>query len=148
MEDYRLRNGAQGKGHFMRKSADPTDIHVGKRVRMRRLMLKMSQGDLASSAGITFQQIQKYEKGTNRISSSRLQQFADVLDVPISYFFEDAPYPSIKSKAGDPRIREGQALQAFMATKDGLALANAFNRIRGRGLRLSVVHLVEHLSGE
>ncbi len=56
----------------MSKLPDPTDIHVGKRVRMRRLMLKMSQADLASSAGITFQQVQKYEKGTNRISSSRL----------------------------------------------------------------------------
>jgi transcriptional regulator with XRE-family HTH domain len=131
----------------MRKSPDPTDIHVGKRVRMRRLMLKMSQGDLASSAGITFQQIQKYEKGTNRISSSRLQQFVHVLDVPIAYFFEDVPSPSNKSKGSDLRIKEGQALQEFMTTKDGLALANAFQRIKGRGLRLSVVHLVEHLSG-
>jgi transcriptional regulator with XRE-family HTH domain len=132
----------------MRKSPDPTDIHVGKRVRMRRLMLKMSQTDLAKTAGITFQQIQKYEKGTNRISSSRLQQFANVLDVPISYFFEDQPPPSKKSRGDDPESRQARMLSDFMATKEGLALANAFQRIKGRGLRLGVVHLVEHLSGE
>jgi transcriptional regulator with XRE-family HTH domain len=132
----------------MRKSPDPTDIHVGKRVRMRRLMLKMSQGDLASSAGITFQQVQKYEKGANRISSSRLQQFANVLDVSISYFFEDQPLASKKSRGDDPENRQARLLSDFMATKDGLALANAFHQIRSRGLRLSVVHLVEHLSGE
>jgi transcriptional regulator with XRE-family HTH domain len=132
----------------MSKQPDQTDIHVGKRVRMRRLMLKMSQTDLAKTVGITFQQVQKYEKGSNRISSSRLQQFANVLDVPISYFFEDQPPSSKKSKGDDPLMKEALVIQAFMATKDGLALANAFHRINNRGLRLSIVHLVEHLSGE
>ena len=132
----------------MRKSPDPTDIHVGKRVRMRRLMLKMSQTDLASSAGITFQQVQKYEKGTNRISSSRLQQFANVLDVPISYFFEDQQFSSKAAKGDDPQMREARALCDLMATKEGLALANAFQGIKSRVLRLSVVHLVEYLSSQ
>ena len=79
---------------------DPVDIHVGSRLRIRRLMLKMSQTDLAKTAGITFQQVQKYEKGTNRISSSRLQQFANVLDVQITYFFEQQPLAS-KTAKGD-----------------------------------------------
>jgi transcriptional regulator with XRE-family HTH domain len=110
-------------------------------------MLKMSQSDLGGTAGITFQQIQKYEKGTNRISSSRLQQFANALDVPVAYFFEDQTPTSKRGVVNDPESREARLLSEFMATKDGLALANAYQRIRSRELRLSVVHLVERISG-
>ena len=131
----------------MAKKPDPIDIHVGSRLRMRRLMLEMSQTDLGKGCGITFQQVQKYEKGTNRISSSRLQQFAELLDVPVTYFFAEQPATSKKGKVDDSEARETRALQDFMATRDGLALANAYQRIRSRGLRLSLVHLVEHLSG-
>jgi transcriptional regulator with XRE-family HTH domain len=73
------------------KEPDATDIYVGKRVRMRRLALDMSQTNLADAVGLTFQQIQKYEQGTNRVSASRMQQFAKILEVPISFFFEGAP---------------------------------------------------------
>src|ERR1700727_3574896 len=75
----------------MKKAPDPIDRHVGARVRMRRLILGMSQGKLGEALDVTFQQVQKYEKGANRIGASRLQQLARVLDVPPAYFFEDAP---------------------------------------------------------
>jgi transcriptional regulator with XRE-family HTH domain len=132
----------------MRKQPDPVDIHVGRRLRMRRLLLKMSQTKLGQDTGITFQQIQKYEKGTNRISSSRLEQFVRLLDVPITYFFEDQPTAFKGLKSDDQAGQEALALQAFMATKEGLALANAFQRIKSRELRRSLVNLVKNLSGE
>src|SRR5271165_2241955 len=74
-----------------KKQPNPIDIHVGSRVRLRRMMLGMSQEKLGENLGITFQQIQKYEKGTNRIGASRLQHIARVLSMPVSYFFEGAP---------------------------------------------------------
>ncbi len=74
-----------------KKSPNPTDIHVGSRVRLRRMMLGMSQEKLGEALGITFQQIQKYEKGTNRIGASRLQHISTVLKAPVSFFFEDLP---------------------------------------------------------
>src|SRR3984957_13957543 len=74
-----------------KQSPNPGDTHVGNRVRMRRLMLNMSQSKLGHALDLTFQQIQKYEKGTNRIGASRLQQISHILQVPISFFFEGAP---------------------------------------------------------
>ena len=82
----------------MRKSPDPTDKHVGSRVRMRRLMLGVSQTKLADALGITFQQFQKYEKGVNQISASKLQQISEFLQVPIPFFFEGLPDPSNTAK--------------------------------------------------
>src|SRR3546814_3329079 len=81
-------------------SPDPVDVHVGGRVRLRRTLLGMSQEKLGSALGLTFQQIQKYERGTNRIGSSRLHQLSRVLDVPVSFFFDDMP------GAGRPRFGE------------------------------------------
>src|SRR6187455_1914404 len=74
-----------------KKTPNPTDKHVGSRVRMRRMMLGMSQEKLGDALGLTFQQVQKYEKGTNRIGASRLQQISEVLQVPVSFFFEGVP---------------------------------------------------------
>ena len=74
-----------------RKSPNPTDKHVGARVRMRRMMLGMSQEKLGNALGLTFQQVQKYEKGSNRIGASRLQHIAQILQVPVSFFFEGGP---------------------------------------------------------
>jgi transcriptional regulator with XRE-family HTH domain len=125
---------------------DPVDLHVGNRLRMRRLMLKMSQTALGSAVGITFQQVQKYEKGTNRVSSSRLQQFANLLDVAVPYFFDAQPLRSKRTNEDDREAQEARALQRGLATKDGLALANAYTRIKNRDLRRSLVRLVEKLS--
>ena len=76
-----------------KKAPNPIDKHVGSRVRMRRMMLGMSQEKLGDALGLTFQQVQKYEKGTNRIGASRLQQISLILQVPVSFFFEGAPPP-------------------------------------------------------
>jgi transcriptional regulator with XRE-family HTH domain len=122
------------------KSVTQVDQNVGTRVRMRRLMLKLSQSALADRIGITFQQVQKYEKGMNRIGASRLQQIARVLQVPVTFFFETAsPHPPV---AEDQSL---ETLNHFMSTRDGLTLAKAFMRIGDIQLRRRIVDLVEHI---
>jgi transcriptional regulator with XRE-family HTH domain len=127
------------------KSPNPIDKHVGNRVRMRRMMLKMSQEKLGNAVGLTFQQIQKYEKGANRIGASRLQQIALVLSVPVPFFFEGAPQTSIRpqfvGEAPSPAY-----VTEFLATSDGLALVDAFRRIKNVSLKRSIVRLVEELT--
>jgi transcriptional regulator with XRE-family HTH domain len=129
------------------KSPNPIDIHVGNRLRMRRMMLKMSQEKVGNAVGVTFQQIQKYEKGTNRMSGSRLQQIAEVLSVPVPFFFEGMP----RSPATLQIVREAPApayLTEFVATSEGLALVNAFSRIKNVSLKRSIVRLVEKLTAD
>ncbi len=126
---------------------NPTDKHVGSRVRMRRMMLSMSQEKLGDAIGLTFQQVQKYEKGTNRIAPSRLQHIAQILQVPIAWFFEGAP------GVGAPANSNGTAptpafVSDFLATSDGLALTRAFTRIADAKLRRRIVDLVEQIAGE
>src|SRR3984957_1652774 len=127
------------------KTPNPTDKYVGSRVRMRRMMLGMSQEKLADALGLTFQQIQKYEKGTNRISASRLQAISQILDAPVHFFFDGAP----QSGTGPPGGAEfGEApspayVTDFLTTSDGLALVKAFVRIKDAGLRRSIVRMVE-----
>ncbi|MGD9766815.1 MAG: helix-turn-helix domain-containing protein [Pseudolabrys sp.] len=120
---------------------NPIDQHVGSRVRMRRMMIEMSQEKLGVALDLTFQQIQKYEKGTNRIGASRLQQIATVLQVPVSFFF--AGLPENGDPADDPAA---VAVRDFLASSDGLALVRAFPRIRTQQLRSRVVALVEELA--
>jgi transcriptional regulator with XRE-family HTH domain len=122
------------------KSPNATDKHVGARVRMRRMMLGMSQTTLAEGLGVTFQQVQKYERGTNRIGASRLQQIAHVLQVPVSFFFEGLPLPS------DASSEEGTLIDDFLATSDGLSLTKYFMRIKDPKLRRCIVHLVEQIA--
>jgi transcriptional regulator with XRE-family HTH domain len=130
----------------VRKLPTPTDKHVGSRVRVRRQALGKSQTWLADAVNLTFQQIQKYEKGTNRIGSSRLQQFSNLLDVPISYFFEGAPRALSRSRAS----AEGPSttyLSSFIASEDGLILIKAFMQIKDKKLRRGIVNLVEQIAG-
>jgi transcriptional regulator with XRE-family HTH domain len=126
---------------------NPIDKHVGSRVRMRRMMLGMSQTNLADAFGLTFQQVQKYEKGTNRISASRLQQTAHVLQVPVEFFFEGAP-----SVPGAPRTKGTLPMPDyaadFLATSDGLALTKAFIKIKNKNLRRRIVDLVEGIADQ
>ncbi len=126
------------------KSPNPIDKHVGTRVRMRRMMLGMSQTALGDALGITFQQVQKYEKGTNRISASRLQQTCDVLQVPIAFFFEGLPTAPAVTGSIEAQLSTDQFTD-FMATRDGLALAKAFVRIGNVQLRRRILHLVEEI---
>jgi transcriptional regulator with XRE-family HTH domain len=125
------------------KSPHPTDKHVGNRVRMRRLMLGMSQEKLADQLGLTFQQVQKYEKGTNRISASRLQHVCHILDVPVSFFFEQAPGVSGSSHSRGFAEASPTYVNDFLASSDGLALLKAFMKINDSALRRSIVRLVE-----
>jgi transcriptional regulator with XRE-family HTH domain len=129
------------------RSSDPVDRHVGSRVRMRRLMLGMSQQKLGDELGLTFQQVQKYEKGTNRIGSGRLHQLSHILDVPVSFFFEGAPRP-----AGLPTRRRDSPsphyLTDFLATANGQALVNAFMRIKRTAVRRNIVRFLEAIADE
>jgi transcriptional regulator with XRE-family HTH domain len=127
------------------KNPLPTDKHVGSRVRMRRLMLGMSQEKLGDQLGITFQQVQKYEKGTNRISASRLQQLCNILEVPVSFFFEQAPQSAVSGRGHSATLSLANVDQ-FLARSDGLALVKAFMQIDDSVLQRSVVGLVESIA--
>lgn len=126
-----------------KQAPEPTDKHVGARVRMRRMMLGMSQAKLAGGLGLTFQQIQKYEKGTNRISASRLQEIAGILQVPVGVFFEGVP-----DLSGLPKgtISSPDYVFEFLVTRDGLALVKAFTKIKNAELRRCIVSLVEEIA--
>src|SRR6202167_4161123 len=128
-----------------KKAPNPIDKHVGSRVRMRRMMLSMSQEKLGNSLDLTFQQVQKYEKGTNRVGASRLQQISEILQVPESFLFEGGP--SGVATAGN--FSEGTSpayVSDFLATSEGLALTRAFTRITDAKLRRSIVELVEQIA--
>lgn len=127
----------------MRKTPDFTDKHVGARVRMRRMMLHMSQSALGEGLGLTFQQIQKYEKGTNRISASRLQQLSGILDVPVHFFFEGVPGGGKGYKTSSP-----DHIFECLGTADGLALVGAFTRIPDAALRRTIVRMVEAIAAK
>jgi len=130
-----------------KKAPNPIDKHVGSRVRMRRMMLSMSQEKLGNALGLTFQQVQKYEKGTNRIGASRLQQISHILQVPVSFFFEGAPSGGTSSRAeGFGEAPSPAYVSEFLATSDGLALTKAFMRISDSKLRRRIVDLVEQIA--
>jgi transcriptional regulator with XRE-family HTH domain len=130
-----------------KKAPNPTDEHVGRRVRMRRKMLAMSQAKLGDALGLTFQQVQKYENGTNRIGASRLEEISHILQVPVPLFFEGAPDASV------PRRSHGSALSIaqiddFVSDSNGLRLIEAFMRIDNAALRPSIVMLVQEIAGD
>jgi transcriptional regulator with XRE-family HTH domain len=131
-----------------KKAPNPIDKHVGSRVRMRRMMLGMSQEKLGDALGLTFQQVQKYEKGTNRIGASRLQQISQILQVQVSFFFEGAPTVALGShQEGMAEAPSPSYVSDFLATSDGLALTKAFMRIGDSKLRRRIVDLVEQIAG-
>ncbi len=133
---------------MIKKTPNPTDKHVGSRVRMRRMMLGMSQEKLGESLSLTFQQVQKYEKGTNRIGASRLQQISNILQVPVSFFFEGAPNNQGESKTGFADAPSASYVADFLATTDGLTLTRSFMRIQNPKLRRRIVELVEQIADE
>src|SRR5947209_19011890 len=113
-----------------KKVPNPVDKHVGSRVRMRRQMLAMSQEKLGAALGLTFQQVQKYERGANRIGASRLQQLSHILQVPVEFFFEGAPNAQMVGRhEGLAEAPSPAYVSDFLATADGLALTKAFMRI-------------------
>jgi transcriptional regulator with XRE-family HTH domain len=125
-----------------KKSPSPIDVYVGSRMRMRRTMLGMSQEKLGEAFGVSFQQVQKYEKGTNRMSSSRLQQATNVLGVPVSFFFEDLPDTQV---SGYTEPWPGY-VNEFVSSHDGLRLIKAFTSIENDAMRRRIVSLVQELA--
>ncbi|MGE3916763.1 MAG: helix-turn-helix domain-containing protein [Hyphomicrobiaceae bacterium] len=129
---------------------NPIDVHVGSRVRLRRMLLGISQEKLGERLGLTFQQVQKYEKGVNRIGASRLFDLSTVLGVPISFFYEDAPaaearvqpvFGFAEAAPADSNILE------FLSTREGLELNKAFSRIQDPKSRRAILELVRSLAG-
>lgn len=132
----------------MKKTPNPVDVHVGSRVRMRRILIGMSQEKLGDALGLTFQQVQKYEKGTNRIGASRLQAISNILGVPVDYFFDGMPADEttpMLNMADAPD--EATYVVDFLATAEGVQLNKAFVRIRDAKLRRKVVELVKEIAG-
>jgi transcriptional regulator with XRE-family HTH domain len=129
---------------------NPIDVHVGGRVRFRRMLLGMSQEKLGEKLGLTFQQIQKYEKGINRIGASRLFDLAQVLGVPVQFFYEEAPAgePLAAMPAGFAEKPEENANVDFLRSRDGLELNKAFVRISDAKARRAIVDLVRSLAND
>lgn len=130
----------------MSKSPDEVDKHVGTLIRRRRLLGGMSQEKLADALGLTFQQVQKYENGTNRVSAGRLQKIADVLGVEVGFFFKDIPLP------GDPQARAGDdsimlLLGRILSMPHGLRMMRGFEQITDDGVRSKIADLIEALAG-
>lgn len=128
---------------------NPIDIHVGGRVRMRRMLLGMSQEKLGELLGLTFQQIQKYEKGTNRIGASRLFELSRILAVPVQYFYDEAPNvdgSGVQSGFADKNASGTEYVVDFVGSREGIELNRAFLRISNPKVRRSIVDLVRSLA--
>lgn len=131
-----------------KKIPNPIDVHVGARVRLRRTMLGLSQEKLGESLGITFQQIQKYEKGSNRIGASRLQSLSHILKTPISFFFEDAPSSQQETINGMAEADSPNYVVDFLSSSEGLQLNKAFANIKDPKVRKKIIELVRSLADE
>ena len=132
------------------RRANPMDVHVGGRVRMRRMLLGMSQEKLGEQLGLTFQQVQKYEKGVNRIGASRLFELAKVLGVPVQFFYDEAPSGAMGNApvlGFAERANESYVVD-FLATREGLELNKAFSRITDAKVRKAICDLVKSLAGD
>jgi len=140
-----LTGNGEGDMPDNKKKPNPIDVHVGGRIRLRRNMLGMSQERLGEHLGITFQQIQKYEKGTNRVGASRLQAISSILEVPPAFFFEDAP----GGVAGGLEEESPTSYVVdFLTSSEGLRLNRAFVRISDPKVRSKIIDLVRALADE
>lgn len=126
-------------------NVNPTDKYVGSRVRMRRLMLGLTQSEVARTIGISFQQLQKYEKGANRISASRLQQLSHILTAPIAFFF-DGITEQAQSTTRTRHSAISPELADFLSTPDGARFVKAYMQIKNPRLRRTITQLIEDLS--
>lgn len=147
----RLKRAAEGAEAKNARRPNPMDIHVGSRVRLRRMLLGMSQEKLGDHLGLTFQQVQKYEKGINRIGASRLFDLSKTLGVPISFFYEDAPVagPSLVEDPVEYGEKTGESsVFDFLSTREGLELNKAFVKITSARVRRTIVELVRSLAGD
>ncbi|KQV27875.1 hypothetical protein ASC97_05800 [Rhizobium sp. Root1203] len=122
------------------KSPSPVDAEIGGRIRMRRKLLGMSQTDLGAKLGVTFQQIQKYEKGTNRVGGSRMQRIAEVLGAPVGFFFES-------SLSQGATVEESEIL-SFASTSEGLDLIRAFSKIQSSKARRQIIGIAQTVASQ
>ena len=150
-ENHSVANaGGEDAARGGSRRANPMDVHVGSRVRLRRMLLGMSQEKLGEHLGLTFQQVQKYEKGVNRVGASRLFDLAKVLGVPVQFFYDEAPV----GMQGAPLaigFQDGPSesyVVEFLGSREGLELNKAFARISDSRVRRSIVELVRSLAGE
>jgi transcriptional regulator with XRE-family HTH domain len=128
------------------RSATAVDTHVGQKIRARRIFLGMSQTEVADAVGITFQQIQKYERGANRVGASRLQQISNALGVSPFYFFEGAPTVGKKAPApSEGELPEG-SIVSFLGTRDGAALVRGFLAIKDKSIRQNLIGFIGTLN--
>lgn len=133
----------------MKKVPNPIDKHVGSRVRMQRVLIGMSQERLGGALGLTFQQVQKYEKGTNRIGASRLQQIAGILNVPPAFFFDKMPDEHASAHGAPGLAEDGNGFVTdFLSTPEGLMLNKAFLRIKEARVRKKIIDLVNALADD
>jgi transcriptional regulator with XRE-family HTH domain len=134
----------------IKKAPNPIDKHVGARVRMRRILIGMSQEKLGDALSLTFQQVQKYEKGTNRIGASRLQQIGAILGVPVEFFFDGAPSgdgtSGTNSAGGFRDSANPQYVTDFLATSEGVHLNRSFIKIKDQKIRRRIIELVDSLA--
>jgi transcriptional regulator with XRE-family HTH domain len=132
-----------------KKTPNAIDRHVGSRLRMRRVLMGMSQEKLGEHLGVTFQQVQKYEKGMNRMGASRLQNASRALEVPVEFFFRDAPQfePGQVAAQSAANSADGNFVADFLSSNEGIELNQAFVRIKDRKLRRRIVELVRAAAG-
>ena len=154
MNDGKNNTSAPGEGDGDERNSrrpNPIDSHVGSRVRLRRMLLGMSQEKLGEQLGLTFQQVQKYEKGVNRIGASRLFDLSQVLGVPIQFFYDEAPNSATAPHGMQAGFADRPAetyVVDFLASREGLELNKAFVRIEEPRVRRAIVDLVRSLAGE
>jgi transcriptional regulator with XRE-family HTH domain len=129
------------------RTPKPVDMHVGSRVRMRRLMLGISQEELADALDLSFQQVQKYEKGANRIGASRLEHISRFLQVPVAFFFEGASDASTAA-ASEQDTRSIALMDKFVSSQEGLRLARSFTQIEDEDVRRRIVDLVQAIGSK
>lgn len=136
-----------------KKQPSSVDAHVGSRVRLRRMLIGMSQEKLGELLGLTFQQVQKYEKGANRIGASRLYEISHILGVPVSYFFDDVPVGENGARraaghAPSTDVDAGPYMMEFVSSAEGFQLVRAFTKITDPRVRKRMLELVKSLTGE
>lgn len=128
---------------MVKKIPNPIDVHVGARLRMRRVLQGMSQENLGEKLDLTFQQVQKYEKGANRVSASRLYQIGEILKVPVDFFFDGLPDPSASDTVDGFSESVSEApLMDFLGSSEGIQLNKAFAEIEGSEVRRKFIELV------
>ena len=128
------------------KIPNPIDVHVGSRLRMRRMLVGMSQEKLGESLEVTFQQVQKYERGANRISASRLFDISHILDVPVQYFFDDIKPARRRKKSQRRKHVDTAQVVSFLSTSDGAQLIRTFSEIDNAQIRRNIIDLVKSIS--